>query len=130
MTTSLPGANAIAVLEAFVAAWNRHEIAEVLHFFADDAVVQLMPGPSGAPETFAGREQIRTFVDRFVAGGHLEADNLEATGNRVIWNARIMVDPFRQQGLELTNGTGDMELAGRQIQRLTLTLDAEMVGQL
>ncbi len=130
MATSPHMADGVAVLDAFAAAWNRHDQGAVLRSFADDAVVHLVPGPRGVPETYAGREQLRSFVARFIPGGHLELDNIQATSNRVIWTARVVADPFRRHGVELTSGTGDVELAGHLIQHLTLTLDAETAGRL
>lgn len=104
----------IATLEAFAAAWNRHDIDALMGFMTDDCVFHAVAGPELFGRTFSGRAAVRegfqlawqTFpdaawldADYFVAGdrGVMESTfcGTKADGARV--EAR-MVDVFHFRG--------------------------------
>jgi len=104
----------IATLEAFGAAWNRHDIDALMGFMTDDCVFHAVAGPELFGRTFHGRAAVRegfqlawqTFPDAawldaefFVAGdrGVMESTfrGTKADGTRI--EAR-MVDVFRFRG--------------------------------
>ena len=104
----------IATLEAFGAAWNRHDIDALMGFMTDDCVFHAVAGPELFGRTFRGRDAVRegfqlawqTFPDAawldadiFIAGdrGVMESTfrGTKADGTRI--EAR-MVDVFRFRG--------------------------------
>lgn len=104
----------IATLEAFGAAWNRHDIDALMSFMTDDCVFHAVAGPDLFGRTFRGQDAVRegfqlawqTFPDAawldaeyFVAGdrGVMESTfrGTKADGTRI--EAR-MVDVFRFRG--------------------------------
>ena len=46
-------------LEAFAAAWNRHDIDALMSFMTDDCVFESNAGPDVAGTRFRGREEVR-----------------------------------------------------------------------
>ena len=104
----------IATLEAFGAAWNRHDIDALMGFMTDDCVFHAVAGPHLFGRTFRGRAAVRegfqlawqTFPDAawldaefFIAGdrGVMESTfcGTKADGTRI--EAR-MVDVFHFRG--------------------------------
>jgi ketosteroid isomerase-like protein len=104
----------IATLEAFGAAWNRHDIDALMGFMTDDCVFHAVAGPELFGRTFRGRDAVRegfqlawqTFPDAawldadiFIAGdrGVMESTfrGTKADGTRI--EAR-MVDVFHFRG--------------------------------
>jgi SnoaL-like domain len=76
-------ADPAAVITAYEAARNRHDIDDAISYFADDATV------TQRATTFSGKDEIRKFVDglstrsRFVVVG-----DRHSNGNRVTWTER------------------------------------------
>jgi steroid delta-isomerase-like uncharacterized protein len=48
-----------ATLEAFSAAWNRHDVEALMSFMSDDCVFQTAAGPEACGTRFVGREAVR-----------------------------------------------------------------------
>ena len=49
----------VATLEAFSAAWNRHDIDALMSFMTDDCVFESSAGPDACGTRFAGRDAVR-----------------------------------------------------------------------
>jgi ketosteroid isomerase-like protein len=49
----------IPLLEAFVEAFNAHDIDAIMSFFAEDCVLEMPRGPAPGGTRLAGREQVR-----------------------------------------------------------------------
>lgn len=49
----------VATLEAFSAAWNRHDIDALMSFMSDDCVFQTAAGPDACGSRIAGTEAVR-----------------------------------------------------------------------
>jgi len=49
----------VATLEAFAAAWNRHDIDALMGFMADDCVFHAVAGPELFGRSFVGRAAVR-----------------------------------------------------------------------
>jgi ketosteroid isomerase-like protein len=104
----------VATLEAFAAAWNRHDIEALMGFMADDCVFHAVAGPERFGRSFVGRAAVRegfqlawlTFPDaawldgeHFVAGDRGVSESTfrgtKTDGTRI--EAR-MVDVFTFRG--------------------------------
>jgi steroid delta-isomerase-like uncharacterized protein len=48
-----------ATLEAFSAAWNRHDVEALMSFMSDDCIFQTAAGPDACGTRFVGREAVR-----------------------------------------------------------------------
>jgi steroid delta-isomerase-like uncharacterized protein len=65
MTTTGSG-DAVAMLQAFADAWNRHDVDALMDFMADDCVFEASAGPDAAGTRYVGREAVRAgFADVF-----------------------------------------------------------------
>lgn len=49
----------VATLEAFSAAWNRHDINALMSFMTDDCVFQTAAGPDACGARHVGRDAVR-----------------------------------------------------------------------
>jgi ketosteroid isomerase-like protein len=49
----------IAILDAFAAAWNRHDIDALMSHMTDDCVFESSAGPDACGTLFQGREAVR-----------------------------------------------------------------------
>jgi ketosteroid isomerase-like protein len=87
----------VAVVRAFDAAWNAHDLEAVMACFAADAVVtQLPPPPDGG--VHRGTEQIRRWVAAVLPGFHVDSRGHRARGDTVPWTASVRGDLFRELG--------------------------------
>ena len=56
----------IAILDAFVNAFNKHDVDEILSYMTDDCVFEASAGPDVNGQKFAGKEAVRkAFEDVF-----------------------------------------------------------------
>ena len=51
-------------LEAFGAAWNRHDVDAIMAAMADDCVFDITAGPEACGKRYEGRERVRQAVAR------------------------------------------------------------------
>ena len=63
---TVKGMASIETLKAFIEAFNKHDLDEILSFFADDCVMDLPRGPAPWGRRTVGKEQVREgCVSRF-----------------------------------------------------------------
>jgi ketosteroid isomerase-like protein len=114
----------------FDGAWNRHDMDTIMQFFTDDAVVNLAPPPPGAPPTFRGKEEIRSFVQTFLPGFHVESRNLQVKGDTVTWHWTVSADAFRQLGADPAEGTSEAVVQGGKIQSFAVIISPETLAKM
>lgn len=93
------------IREQFDGAWNAHDRNRVLDLFADDAVVEMVPPPPGAPPLFRGPDQISQMVDMLIGGFHVESSQFHEEGDHVSWFSTLENDGFRAMGLNSADAT-------------------------
>ena len=59
MTAHVEDEVTIAFLEAFAAAWNRHDVDALMTFMTDDPVFAASAGPDACGTRYVGRDQVR-----------------------------------------------------------------------
>lgn len=101
-----------AVMEAYTAAINNHDVERALAFVADDAVYHR---PTGE---FRGKAQIRTFIEDLVARNvRVEVvGERRVEGERVMWESRVFLnDPNNPNGpqLEIRNASESIVRDGK-----------------
>ncbi|MDB5762483.1 MAG: hypothetical protein JWQ21_1478 [Herminiimonas sp.] len=57
--TNVNGKVTIELLEAFSAAWNRHDIDALMSFMTNDCVFEAAAGPEACGKRFEGQEAVR-----------------------------------------------------------------------
>ena len=107
------------IQQQFDGAWNAHDRDRVLNLFADDAVVEMVPPPPGAPPLFRGPDQIRQLVDMLIGGFHVESSQFHEEGDRVSWFSTVENDGFRAMGLDSADVTCEAVVHDGKVQAFT-----------
>lgn len=87
----------LAIVRAFDAACNAHDLETVLSLFADDAVVRQSP-PSDGVGIYRGKEQIGSWFQTQLPGFHVDSSDHRMSGDSVSWSAMMTDDLLRQIG--------------------------------
>lgn len=119
----------IALIDAFDARWNAHDLEGVLSYFTEDSVVRFVPPPPDGG-VYTGLAQIRGFVQTHLPGFHVEARNHRISGEKVTWDATASADSFRQMGLDQADGTAEAIIQDGKVKSFTYTLSPETVARL
>lgn len=118
----------VAVLNAFNAAVNAHDVDAALALFAPDAIAQFPNQPP--PNVYRGTQEIRTWLQADAAQ-HIQvtASNVKVTGDRVTWDASIVIDDVRPLGISL-DGSAEAVIQNGKIGSFTFTLSDETLAKL
>lgn len=96
----------MAVVQAFNDACNREDLDAVTDFFADDAVIRILPPPPPPdPGVYTGKQAIRGWFEPQFHGFHVDARNYHASGSTVTWDASVTHDIIRQMGIDTLDAT-------------------------
>ena len=113
--------DAVSIIHAFDAAWNRRDVEAIMAFFADDAVLTQVPSPPGGG-TYRGNEQIRGWVEPQLPGFHVDSRDFRASGDTVTWMSMLTGDLFRQMGFsEPIEARGEAIVREGKITSLSVT---------
>lgn len=118
------------ITQGLDAAWNRGDLEGVLSYYAEDAVVTLVPSPPGLPDTYRGKEEIRTFAQMLLPGFHVESSNVRANGDTLTWDSKITAGAFRGLGLDEVECATEALIRDGKIQRFTPTFSPATVAKL
>ena len=129
MSVDVQDIDPVAVIGAFDDAWNLHDVEGVLAFFADDAVVTLVPPPPGAPGTYNGTEEIRGFVQGLISGFRVASRNHRVIGDAVTWESTVSSDAFRQLGIDPVECSAEA-VRREKITSFTVTFSPDTVRKL
>jgi hypothetical protein len=118
----------ITRVQSFDAAWNAHELNEVIEFFANDAIVRLSPPPNGG--IFSGKSQIRAWAEELLPGFHVDSANHCVTGDEITWRVRVSADKFRSLNVDPVEGTANARFLDDKFRSLTITFDSTTAARL
>lgn len=120
----------VAVLNGFNAARNAPDLERAMSFVADDAVFALEPPFFGASQLW-GKQEIRSYVQRQIADNtHIEASDLKVSGNTVRFQIHASADSYRQRGVDVITGKGQVTIQDGEIKALTFRASPETVRKL
>ena len=120
----------LAVMLAFDAACEANDVDRVMEFFADDAVVTLLPPPAPDPGIYRGKQQIRSSQEQLLQHFHAVIRNREVASDRVTWEATVWSDFFRRMGLASVEDTIEAVVHDGKITSFTVTIAPESVRQM
>ena len=89
-----------AVMDAYAAAINAHDVEKALSYVADDAVYDRAVGG------FNGKEEVRVFIESIIARNVQVSvvGERQVDGERVTWRSRVMLDdPENPGGPQIEN---------------------------
>jgi hypothetical protein len=113
-----PAADLIAVIDAFHAMWNTHDLDGVLSFFTDDAVIIMVRSPREVPDIDRGTAAIQDFVRAYLLGAYVHArSHLPVDSERVVWMSRVSVEWLRRVGIDWSEWKAEAVLRGGKIVR-------------
>ena len=67
MTTAVAAEVTVQMLEAFGAAWNRHDVDAIMRFMAEECAFETTAGPEPCGKRYEGRERVRAAFARVFA---------------------------------------------------------------
>jgi ketosteroid isomerase-like protein len=113
----------VAVVDAFRAALG-NDVEAALALVADDAVVSIVPPPPNTSGMWAGKEQIRQYLDRSVTFNavHERKGDARVEGDKVTMTVMVLNNDFRQWGIGAVEHTYDAVVQGGKIKSITITM--------
>jgi steroid delta-isomerase-like uncharacterized protein len=108
-----------AQLQAFLDAFNAHDVDAVMSFFADDCVLEMPRGPAPGGQRLVGKAQVRTGVQARLDGIpdiHYGDDRHWTCGDRGVseWTIRgtqASGEPIEVRGCDLIEFTDDGKIS-------------------
>jgi ketosteroid isomerase-like protein len=122
--------DARAIGQEFIDAWNSQDAERVLRLFTDDADVYIIPPFPGTPPEFHGKDQVTMFVNGFTPGFHGETANLNATGDRVTFFARLTADGVKAAGIDAVEQNDELVLVNGKVKTFTIRFTPETIEKL
>lgn len=122
-----PESIASALVEALVA----KDIDAAMALVADDAVVTVIPPPTGTSGVFTGTEEIRAWYEQLVAWNfRAEMSNFQVSGDRATWTTKAWADPFEPLGILPLEYHAEGVFRDGKIASYTDTMTEESVAKL
>jgi hypothetical protein len=122
----------VAFVNAFHVKWNAQDVDGVVDYFADDPVVRAVPPPPPpTPDTYRGKDDIRTFLQQHMDGTfHVDAQNQRLEGDKILWEFVVSSPVFRGMGVDPATGTVELVLDGEKIKQFQFTLDQSTLAKM
>jgi hypothetical protein len=122
----------VAIVKAFLATLNTHDVEAALAFFTDDAVLRTStPSAPLDSEIAIGKQQIRSHLLGVLPGFHLEeAWDYQVSGESVSWLNKWSNDFFRNMGIDSQENAIKAAFQKDKIKSWTITYSPEEVEKL
>lgn len=121
-----------AAFDAFVTAWNAHDLDAALARFDDDAALTYVrePGPSTASKVLAdvesrGKEEIRAFLEDSLDGFHADVLEPKVEVDRVSAKARVRAEGYTRLGLDGVDARFEARVRAGRVVSLVFSLTPE-----
>lgn len=120
-----------AILAAMEKALNAGDVDAALGPFAADAVVKVIPAlPPGSPDTYAGKEEIRTWLEELVAQNfEINIEVLQVEGDTVTTRTSTWMDATREMGVAPLVATEVYTIQGGKIKGFIWTISEESLAK-
>jgi ketosteroid isomerase-like protein len=115
-----PQADAIALVDAFHAAVNRHDVEGALACFTADASAQF---PNQSVRVVQGTAELRQWLEEDAARNiHVSVERVQVEADRVTWTAKVVNDSLRPLGITFA-GLTEVTVHDGKITAFRFTLD-------
>lgn len=89
-----------SIADALVEALMAKDVDAAIALLADDAVVTVIPPPTGTSGVFTGKEEIRAWYEQLVSWNfRAEISNFQVDGDRATWSTKAWADPYEPLGI-------------------------------
>jgi SnoaL-like domain len=127
------GTDPAAVIDAYVAAANAHDLERILALYADDAVHIFLPTPDGSAGVCLGKEQFRLWYEQSIKDGdriEVADGTLKTDEDRATFAVRIASGPWKELGLETLEANAEAVVVDGRITTHVVMLTPESVRKL
>ena len=88
------------VVTAMADALNAGDVEATMVLFTDDAIIKVLYGDARPPSSHVGREQVRAFMEKIVAGNFkIQIEILQVLGDIAITRTKTWMDKTIQLGI-------------------------------
>ena len=88
------------VLNALADSLHAGDVEATMELFTDDAIIKVLYGEARPPSSYIGREQVRVFMEKMVAGNFkIQFEILQILGDIVITRSKTWMDPTIKLGI-------------------------------
>jgi hypothetical protein len=119
------------ILADMADALNAGDVDATMAFFADDAVVKLVPAlPPGSPGTYTGAEEIRSWFEELVAGNfEIDVEVVDVDGDTVTTRTSTWMDDTRELGIAPLVATETYTIRDGKIRGFTWAMSEESLAK-
>lgn len=122
-----PESIAVALVEALMA----KDVNAAVALLADDAVVTVIPPPTGTSGVFTGKEEIRAWYEQLASWNfRAEIGNFQVDGDRATWSTKAWADPYEPLGILPLEYHAEGVFKDGKIASYTDTMTEESVAKL
>ena len=120
----------MSVVNAWHDALNEYDIDAALSYFADGAVVTIVPPIAGGSGVYSGKEDIRSLYEGFVAANFSCAlSNCQVEGETVTCIDTYTDDGLKSMGVDFIDGEWVATVRDGKIQSYTYTISEESLAK-
>ena len=88
------------VVTAMADALNAGDVEATMVLFTDDAIIKVLYGDARPPSSHVGREQVRAFMEKIVAGNFkIQVEILQVLGDIAVTRTKTWMDKTIQLGI-------------------------------
>lgn len=119
----------VLIVKNMIDVINDHDISAWLDFYADDAVVRLIPAPP--EEDLTEEEDIIGWMEQNVNDNiHVYARDFQAIGDTVTWRSTLYLNSFASLGVETVEISNQAGFENGKIKFYVSEMDDKSVRQL
>jgi ketosteroid isomerase-like protein len=120
-----------SIAGALVEALMAKDVNAALALLADDAVVTVIPPPTGTSGVFTGKEEIRAWYEQLVSWNfRAEISNFQVDGDQATWTTKAWADPYEPLGILPLEYHAEGAFRDGKIASYTDTMTEESVAEL
>jgi hypothetical protein len=120
----------VSIVNAWHDALNEYDIDAALSYFADGAVITIVPPIAGGSGVYSGKEEIRSLYEGFVAASFSCAlSNCQVEGETVTCIDTYTDDGLKSMGVDFIEGEWVATVREGKIQSYTYTISEESLAK-
>lgn len=119
-----------AVVTARIEAMNAGDVDAAIAYFANDAVYKIDDPPPGVPDTFTGKDEIRSRLETLVAvNASMETEIQQVDGDKVTALTKFADDGLKEMGVDFIEGIEEYTVEAGKITSYQWTMTEESIAK-